>query len=606
MRLESIAISNFRCYHEEVSTTFSNLTAFVGKNDIGKSTILEALEIFFNNDTVKIDSEDKHIHSSDGIVSITCEFSDLPVSIRLDTTATTDLKSEYLLTEAGTLKVRKLFDCGKQKVTQEVAIIAHHPTAKDLDNLLELKEKDLQALVKAKSLDVALKGNPGMRKALWAAEPSLALKEVSLSVSKAKEDTKRIWDEVENHLPIYALFQSDRKSQDSDGEVQNPMKAAVSAALAEVQDEIDAIQLKIKEKAEAIAAETHTALISLDAALAKELKPEFTPPTAAKWNGLFSINMATDGIPLNKRGSGVRRLVLVSFFRAEAQRKMKVSSKRHIIYAVEEPETSQHPNNQKLLLDALKNLSEESDCQVVLTTHSPGLASELPTDSIRFVSKDSASKHCIDKGLSVFGDIAKALGVTPDSRVRVLFCVEGPTDVIALKEFSSALHKIDPTIPDLTRDERVAFVVMGGSTLNQWVAQHYLEGLGRKQLHIYDSDVPSYEVAQATVNGRGDGSAAFRTRKLEIECYLHPDAVFDAYGVKIAISDRPEKADSVGRLFGVTYSAAQGFNGIMKEDKAKNYLARKAYAFMNAERIADRDPDGEVRGWFHHLRDMLE
>src|SRR5437868_14752709 len=156
--------------------------------------------------------------------------------------------------------------------------------------------------------------------------------ETPLCVSKAKEDSKRIWEELEKHLPMYALFQSDRKSQDSDGEVQNPMKAAITAALAEVQDEIDAIQVKIREKAEAIAAETHTALLTLDKDLAKELKPECTPPTTAKWNGLFSINMTTDGIPLNKRGSGVRRLVLVAFFKAEAERKLKITSKRRVIY----------------------------------------------------------------------------------------------------------------------------------------------------------------------------------------------------------------------------------------------------------------------------------
>jgi predicted ATP-binding protein involved in virulence len=69
VRLESVSVSNFRCYDQEISSTFSDLTAFVGKNDVGKSTILEALEIFFNNETVKIDSSDRHIHSKDNLVS---------------------------------------------------------------------------------------------------------------------------------------------------------------------------------------------------------------------------------------------------------------------------------------------------------------------------------------------------------------------------------------------------------------------------------------------------------------------------------------------------------------------------------------------------------
>ena len=57
-------------------------------------------------------------------------------------------------------------------------------------------------------------------------------------------------------LPIFALFQSDRTSKDSDGEVQNPIKAAVAAAIAEVGAEIAQIQSKVQQKAEEIAKNT--------------------------------------------------------------------------------------------------------------------------------------------------------------------------------------------------------------------------------------------------------------------------------------------------------------------------------------------------------------
>ncbi len=606
MRLHKVFVRNFRCYRNEACVTFSDLTTFIGKNDVGKSSLLESLEIFFNNETVKIEPGDRCIHSEDELITITCEFCDVPSSLTLDAGAATDLASEYLLTNEGTLKIKKTFDSGSKKMPPEIFIVANHPTAKGVENLLELKEKELQTLVKSKGLNVPLKGNPGMRKALWAAEADLKLREVELPVSKSKEDVKRIWEEVEKNLPLYALFQSDRKSQDSDGEVQNPMKAAVTAAIADVQDEIETIQSKIREKAEAIAAETHAALLTLDRNLANELKPEFSPPTAAKWNGLFSINMTTDGIPLNKRGSGVRRLVLVSFFKAEAERKLKSSAKRSVIYAIEEPETSQHPNNQRILIDALKSLSEESKCQVILTTHSPGLAAELPADDIRFITSGPEQRVEIQSGLPVFGIIADTLGVIPDSRVKVLFCVEGPTDVSAFKALSNALHQVDDTVPDLTTDDRVAFVVLGGSTLNQWVSQNYLRALRLPEFHIYDSDVAAYEVAEATVNGRGGRSRAFRTAKHEIESYLHPDAIFDAFGLRIAVADHPMNAnETVGRLFAAAYSNAQGFDGVMKEQTAKRYLAERAFPLMTAERIDERDPIGEVRGWFRDLNALL-
>ncbi|WP_346268562.1 ATP-binding protein [Burkholderia vietnamiensis] len=606
MRLESVSIKNFRCYQDEVTVSIGDLTTFVGKNDIGKSSILEALEIFFNNDTVKIEQSDANIYSGDPFVSITCEFSDLPDKLTLDAGADTTLSDEHLLSTAGTLKIQKIFDCSKKTPSSEVFILAHHPTAAGVADLLDLKEKDLQKLIKDQKLDVALKGNPGMRQALWAAADDLELKEVALPVSKPKEDSKRIWDQLENYLPMYALFQSDRSSRDSDGEVQNPMRAAVAAAIAEVQDDINRIQAKVQEKAELIAASTHEALKTIDPGLAKELTPQFTPPTASKWTGLFAVGMDTDdGIPLNKRGSGVRRLVLVSFFKAEAERRLKTGTSRSIIYAIEEPETAQHPNNQRILIESFKTLASEIGCQMVLTTHSPGFASELPTASIRFVTR-SDGRPAIQEGSDVFGQVAKTLGVVPDSRVKVLFCVEGPTDVSAFKHLSRALHEVDNTIPDLSTDDRVAFVLLGGSTLKHWVTEHYLRALNRREVHIYDNDVPKYADSVAAVNQRGDGSWAALTNKHEIECYLHTDAIQEAFDVEIVVVDHPTiEGKAVPKLFAEAFFAKQNTDAVMSDTKAKQRLADKAFPKMTADRLAERDPNGEVTAWFRRIGEML-
>lgn len=87
MRLKRISIKNFRCYREEITVWFDDLTTFIGKNDIGKSSVLEALEIFFNNEIVKIESGDANVYSHDKKVSITCEFAELPSSLTLDAAA---------------------------------------------------------------------------------------------------------------------------------------------------------------------------------------------------------------------------------------------------------------------------------------------------------------------------------------------------------------------------------------------------------------------------------------------------------------------------------------------------------------------------------------
>nr|WP_299338386.1 ATP-binding protein [Allomuricauda sp.] len=608
MNLKSLILKNFRAYQSETQIEFDQLTTIIGKNDIGKSTILEALEIFFNNQTVKIESNDANINSTDKIVEITCEFTDYPDKLSIDTSSQTSLEDEFLLSVDKTLVIKKRIDCGKKTPSVDVFILANHPTEKEVANLLELKEKDLQAIIRSKSLDSKLKGNPTMRKAIWNSTEDLKLQTVEIPVSKPKEDAKRIWEQIEAFLPIYALFQSDRSSSDKDNEVQDPMKAAIATAISEVQKEINDIQKKVKERAEEIANNTHQALQDIDKTLASKLDPKFQPPTPAKWNGLFSIQLDTDdGIPLNKRGSGVRRMILVSFFKAEAERRLRTSAKQNIIYAIEEPETAQHPNNQKVLIESFKSLANESDCQIILTTHSPGLASELPINSLRFVSRNDSNSLTIEFGEDVFPKIAKTLGVTPDSRVKVLLCVEGPTDVIALCCLSKSLRTKYTELPDLENDERIAFVLMGGSTLKHWVNQNYLQELNKPEFHLYDNDVSTYQNWIDKINERDDASCGQLTQKLEIENYLHKDAIKIGFDINIEIPDQLNSdGKSTPRIFAEAYSNKVGFSNPIKESKAKKFLADRAFPNMTAEMVEQRDPFGEVKGWFEKLNELME
>lgn len=303
-------------------------------------------------------------------------------------------------------------------------------------------------------------------------------------------------------------------------------------------------------------------------------------------------------------------MILVSFFKAEAERKLKSSAKSSIIYAVEEPETSQHPSNQKVLLRSFQDLAETDGCQVILTTHSPGLASELPTDSIRFIARDPInSTPSIETGVDVFENVAKTLGLVPDSRVKVLIFVEGPTDVSALKALSKALHASDAQIPNLNTDERFAFIVLGGSTLKHWVADNYLKHLNLPEFHLYDRDVATYQTTVDEVNARNDqhGSHATLTDKYEMESYLHPSAIQEAFGFEMVVVDSPNaNHHAVPREFALGLANHRGLPNPPNDNTAKKKLAVEAFPKMTSDMIDERDPNGEVRGWFTRLRAMAD
>ena len=50
MTIKQLYLKNFRGYSEITIPFDDSFNMIIGKNDVGKSTVLEALEIFFSND----------------------------------------------------------------------------------------------------------------------------------------------------------------------------------------------------------------------------------------------------------------------------------------------------------------------------------------------------------------------------------------------------------------------------------------------------------------------------------------------------------------------------------------------------------------------------
>lgn len=599
MRLERLTVRGFRGYGHEQALALSDLTTIIGRNDVGKSTLLEALEIFFNNEVVKIDGSDRHVAAESNVAEITCEFSGFPGSVVIDASAETNLAEEQLLTADGLLAIRKRYTFSGVKPKEEVFVVAQHPTREGFGDLFELTVANLKARMKELAIPtdgVNQSVKSEMRRAIWNATDAPELKTVMIPVSSG--ELKSVWEKLSTLLPMFALFQSDRPSKDSDSEVQDPMKLAIASAIAEPEIQAKLIEVSdaVRAKATELAARTHDALKRLDANLADELVPHFKADP--KWGGVFSVGLeGANGVPINKRGSGVRRLVLVSFFRAEAERKLAEGGQQNIIYAIEEPETSQHPRNQKILLEALSALSENDGCQVILTTHSPSVASALPADSLRFVRRNlSGDPEILAVDEARRQEIADELGVNPDTRIRALICVEGPHDVAAFKCLSSALHADDSSFINLSEDSRVAFIPLGGSSLGQWVSANYLRGIGIPEVHIYDGDKPEYGVSVDAVNRRGDSSWAVQLLKLEIENYLHPAAVKGGLGVEIEIDDRSDIPTRISDHPSIQWNSKN----------VKKQLAGRVFPLMTNDLVAERDPQGELAGLMRRISATVE
>jgi len=90
-----------------------------------------------------------------------------------------------------------------------------------------------------------------------------------------------------------------------------------------------------------VATRTLTKIQEMNPEIANSLNPIIPATDSLKWADVFK-NVSITGdedIPINKRGSGVKRLILLNFFRAEAERRRVQENIPSIIYAIEEPET---------------------------------------------------------------------------------------------------------------------------------------------------------------------------------------------------------------------------------------------------------------------------
>lgn len=406
MKIKTLKVKNFRGYKDETAVDFDDLTVFVGKNDVGKSTILEALDIFFNDGkgAVKIDKTDVNIHAAredDQETIMSVEFSELPNEIIIDSSVETSLTSEYMLNADGNLEIMKKFKNGG---TQKVYIKALHPTNPECSDLLLKKNADLKRIIQDNNITCENQTvNAILRAAIWKHfSDSLSLSEVEIDVTK--EDAKKIWEKIATYLPVYSLFQSDRKNNDDDNEVQDPLKEAVKQILKDdrLQASLEEIADEVHQKLQEVATRTLNKLQEMDSSIASSLNPVIPSAQSLKWQEVFKgVSISGDeDIPINKRGSGVKRLILLNFFRGEVERRFEEGDNTGVIYAIEEPETSQHSDNQVKLIEALKSLAIMDKVQVIITTHSSVMVKQLDFSNLRVIIDVDEGKevHGVEEG----------------------------------------------------------------------------------------------------------------------------------------------------------------------------------------------------------------
>lgn len=622
MIISKLYIKNFRGYTEQTIELHKDLNVIIGKNDVGKSTILEALEIFFNNDTLKIDVLDlnkKREDQTDKDITIQISFKIDPKTSYTIDTIPTKLSSEYLLDSDGYLTIRKVWNASGSTITSrslKTYLIADYPSVK-FDNPLvckKISELKKELAVFNDSHDTALVNktiSSEIRKAIYNFSniQSIDLTETIIPIDA--EDGRKIYEAIQVDLPLYFLFKADRENKDSDSEVQGPLKVITKSILSGMQQELDILKAKVVAATEEVGLRTIEKLSEMNPEIASELTP--TVSTKA-WDSLFSFTFEDeDGIPINKRGSGVRRLILLNYFRAEAERQ-RVSEKT-VIYALEEPETAQHPDWQKMLYSALVELSEQENTQILLTTHSPSLGALVPTSNIIYIYRENSEIKIESNDPLILDRVTQSLGVMPNititrvsSNVKLIICLEGFTDVEFFKNISLSCFDLD-----LANHSSILIIPLGGGSLEHWENYKYLDKLSSiPQIHIYDRDVKKYKTIINKIN-QNPLHKAFQTNFYEIENYIHPSLYNHCYQFSVPFIDTTDiqwkanwKDKDIPKNLNIHLKGCYANGDINLKEYSQSEIKKKfnleLSKHLSVELLQDMDAYTEINGWFEHIK----
>ncbi len=625
MRIKKLAVQGYRSFSDRTEVPIDPLTAFVGQNDAGKSSLLTALGAFLAPSVFKIDPTDFCKVPPAETITVEVTFEAPTEELVLDESARTTLQDEFLLDKNGDLTLGKKWQISGEKVgSPQCYALAYHPSTGKINDLLSLKITDLRK--RAEELGIEkdkYKGNTAssIRRAIWTA-PGVELRLKEQPIYLKSEAGKDIWSQLEARFPLFALFRADRASLDTDEEAQDPLTLAVRQALKAVERDLAAITDRVREAVTDVAKRTIEKLRDANPQLADELHPSFA---ALAWDKVFKIGIADQhGIPINKKGSGTRRQILISFFRAEAERLARErGSVTNIVYAIEEPETAQHPDNQRRMFEALSEIAASGEAQVLLTTHVPALAALLPTSAIRYVVPGKNIAR-VQWGEGILDQVALALGVQPRLRVgepRVIVVVEGRNDDTFLKIMSKTLSQHDPIVYcDIETDPHIVLLPAGGQNLQAWIERKSLDKLDLPSVHIFDrgrNSPPRYQSQYEQINRRNDGSVAFMTARMEIENYIPGQVIREALReealkqghdldpCEIEVFPNTDVPELVARLRHARAGNSRDWETIddskkeKKKENAKKFLNETVAKMMTVDDIAD-----EIKTWIAKISEL--
>ena len=526
MYISKIVLTNYRGVKERREINLSRFSSIVGKNDAGKTIVLNAIASFLDVKIFAITATDFNVNSQ----PIDMEFSfksgniaellSSKVKSKVKKTEGLDEFLEDLIFDENIVYKRISNREGKNWTSE--LILINDFVREDLQGLYFKSDEEISIIIEANAIQIPVEGK---------GRNSKAEKIKHIKLHFAEEPRAKIW--IVDDMKIASLFPDVEMFKADYGlEADTKFKTASvteieeyftreEARFADFQKEIN---IEMQKEASILKSYMQEYASNLQDI---EITPNVVWKDAIKSVDVsFQFNGDDKFIPMTHKGTGYRRLFMVARFRYLAEK----NKGNNIIYLIEEPETFLHPTAQQDLLKALKDLSQDN--QVVTTTHSPVFAGATDVEGVILCTKAGQSNYenVIEGNEQEFlFKIIDELGIKPSFNLRdnfdkILF-VEGQDDGAFYKLIASTLLKMDLN--------NILILPCGGSSIESFINIEYFKKNGRELFLILDSDKglkvrdPKKPILQQQLVDKfnSDFGQAYSLKKSNIEYYFHPDAL---------------------------------------------------------------------------------
>lgn len=538
MRIASVWIQGFRAFKEFSEIKCGPFTTIVGRNDTGKSSVLHALGIFF--DAAPDERDFNRDMDQDAPLIVQVSFTDLPNPVQLEEGIDTDLQAENLLDVEHNLTVRKTYG-RKNPKKPKLHFLVNDFTDSRCQNLCSRDEKDLNSIGNDLGLNLKKSGagitNKAKREAIrqWAAKNKVGRASVEVEPDGAAV-------RVLEYFPNFSLFRADESLSEEQASFQKEFKEVIESAVSKIPGKAE-IEKGVEKELDAEVQKIHSFLLKhTDEVASIKARPSF------KWKDLISFYLECRDkqgkeVAFAKRGSGLRRLLMVAYFQYLAQRAKEEGSKGTQVYGIEEPETYLHPGAQRELLDSFRDITASH--QVLVSSHSPVFAGSTDINNLVLIIRDAGLARALQGAQLELVKVADELGVEPCDQIygyKAIVFVEGRDDCEFLSMVARTLSSCGQ-IPSNFEDKRVGVLPGGGDNLKHWITRKAIKGINRRYAVILDSDRKSSADSMPPAKLKlkeeveRDGGLCHILRKREIENYLHPRVIEEKTGKQVQADD---------------------------------------------------------------------